>query len=221
MPRPHPPHTPSSSTDIRAKDGRDTAAPAVHLPSTALPDADGTGNTSSDPSATGSDSSYRPASTPSPGSLTRKRLAAQQHGAAVVGPDDFTLPPPPTRSRKIIQVKPRDSEPHRHNAPSMAVPTASTASASKTGSGGQPGGERKKQTNSGTTAAGRKIARKTAHSLIERRRRSKMNEEFGVLKDMIPACCGQEMHKLAILQVRGRPVGAGRSSSLTDIRRLV
>lgn len=27
-----------------------------------------------------------------------------------------------------------------------------------------------------------------------------MNEEFGVLKDMIPACAGQEMHKLAILQ---------------------
>jgi hypothetical protein len=24
-----------------------------------------------------------------------------------------------------------------------------------------------------------------------------MNEEFGVLKDMIPACTGQEMHKLA------------------------
>jgi hypothetical protein len=44
------------------------------------------------------------------------------------------------------------------------------------------------------------MARKTAHSLIERRRRSKMNEEFGVLKDMIPACAGQEMHKLAILQ---------------------
>jgi hypothetical protein len=27
-----------------------------------------------------------------------------------------------------------------------------------------------------------------------------MNEEFGVLKDMIPGCNGQEMHKLAILQ---------------------
>lgn len=61
-------------------------------------------------------------------------------------------------------------------------------------------GSKRKQ-GAGTTAAGRKIARKTAHSLIERRRRSKMNEEFGVLKDMIPACQGQEMHKLAILQV--------------------
>ena len=28
-----------------------------------------------------------------------------------------------------------------------------------------------------------------------------MNEEFGVLKGMIPACKGVEMHKLAILQV--------------------
>jgi hypothetical protein len=58
----------------------------------------------------------------------------------------------------------------------------------------------KKRQPSSTSVAGRKIARKTAHSLIERRRRSKMNEEFGVLKDMIPACTG-EMHKLAILQV--------------------
>jgi hypothetical protein len=58
---------------------------------------------------------------------------------------------------------------------------------------------RKKQSSS-MSAAGRKIARKQAHSLIERRRRSKINEEFGVLMDMIPACTG-EMHKLAILQV--------------------
>jgi hypothetical protein len=48
------------------------------------------------------------------------------------------------------------------------------------------------------------MARKTAHSLIERRRRSKMNEEFGTLKDMVPACTG-EMHKLAILQVSSCP----------------
>jgi hypothetical protein len=63
------------------------------------------------------------------------------------------------------------------------------------------GAQGKKKQPSATSAAGRKIARKTAHSLIERRRRSKMNEEFAVLKGMIPACTG-EMHKLAILQVR-------------------
>ena len=81
-----------------------------------------------------------------------------------------------------------------------ASATTSPQLAGKTQSNGQSGGKRKSATN-GNTAAGRKIARKTAHSLIERRRRSKMNEEFGVLKDMIPACKGQEMHKLAILQV--------------------
>lgn len=57
----------------------------------------------------------------------------------------------------------------------------------------------KKQPSS-NSVAGKKIARKTAHSVIERRRRSKMNEEFGTLKAMIPACTDQEMHKLAILQ---------------------
>ena len=56
------------------------------------------------------------------------------------------------------------------------------------------------RTNSTTTTAGKKTARKTAHSIIERRRRSKMNEEFETLKGMIPACRGQSMHKLSILQ---------------------
>ena len=50
------------------------------------------------------------------------------------------------------------------------------------------------------TPTTRKTARKTAHSLIERRRRSKMNAEFEVLKNLVPACAGVEMHKLAILQ---------------------
>ena len=75
------------------------------------------------------------------------------------------------------------------NATTIAPATSATAAKRKTWAAGP------------NTAAGRKMARKTAHSLIERRRRSKMNEEFGVLKDMIPACTGQEMHKLAILQV--------------------
>ena len=87
------------------------------------------------------------------------------------------LPPPPSRARKIIQMKP---EPVK--------PTSSTSTSPK------------RKQPSATSAAGRKIARKTAHSIIERRRRSKMNEEFGVLKDMIPACNGVDMHKLAILQ---------------------
>ncbi|KAL2828481.1 hypothetical protein BDW59DRAFT_143180 [Aspergillus cavernicola] len=104
--------------------------------------------------------------------------------------EDLDLPPPPTRTRKIIQMKPKTE-----SSPKPA-PKGNTKAATN---GATPGGSKKKQP-SATSAAGRKIARKTAHSLIERRRRSKMNEEFGTLKDMIPACQGQEMHKLAILQ---------------------
>lgn len=78
------------------------------------------------------------------------------------------------------------------------------ANAGKSAGSGAATDKGKKKQPSATSAAGRKIARKTAHSLIERRRRSKMNEEFAVLKNMIPACTG-EMHKLAILQVRGNP----------------
>lgn len=168
------------------------ATPAMNLPPTAYQEPDRVSNSASTPSANGSDSSYRPVSPPSPAELSRKRPAGQ-----VVTKDDFALPPPPTRSRKIIQMKPRESE-QQGAVPGSAQ--ASSQAAGRSSSSGQSGSKRK-QGNAGT-AAGRKIARKTAHSLIERRRRSKMNEEFGVLKDMIPACKGQEMHKLAILQVR-------------------
>jgi hypothetical protein len=92
-------------------------------------------------------------------------------------------------------MKPHSSEGIEQHSP------GSGASQPAKGQGSNQTGGKRKQNNVGATAAGRKIARKTAHSLIERRRRSKMNEEFGVLKDMIPACKGQEMHKLAILQV--------------------
>ncbi|RAH87576.1 HLH-domain-containing protein [Aspergillus japonicus CBS 114.51] len=111
--------------------------------------------------------------------------------------EEFNLPPPPTRTRKIIQMKPKTQ-----NQPKPAAPPSNKAStkdsASKASANNAPNSKKKQP--SATSAAGRKIARKTAHSLIERRRRSKMNEEFATLKDMIPACQGQDMHKLAILQ---------------------
>lgn len=79
--------------------------------------------------------------------------------------------------------------------------TAATASAG-TGAEGSEGVQgTKRKAPSSSSAAGRKIARKTAHSLIERRRRSKMNEEFATLKSMVPACNSGDMHKLTILQV--------------------
>ncbi|PYH99356.1 hypothetical protein BO71DRAFT_343036 [Aspergillus ellipticus CBS 707.79] len=110
--------------------------------------------------------------------------------------EDFNLPPPPTRTRKIIQMKPKTQ-----NAPKPAAPAKTSAKDNgKIQSKDAASTNSKKKQPSATSAAGRKIARKTAHSLIERRRRSKMNEEFATLKDMIPACTGQDMHKLAILQ---------------------
>lgn len=42
-----------------------------------------------------------------------------------------------------------------------------------------------------------------------------MNEEFGVLKAMIPVCTYQEMHQLAILQVRLRHIDLNRNGILT------
>ncbi|CAK4028145.1 transcriptional regulator of yeast form adherence 6-like [Lecanosticta acicola] len=189
MPRPNPPLTPGPSSDIRGKEGPH-AAPAFHLPPTAYhAEQDRASTSSATPSANGSDSSYRPVSPKSPADMARKRPAV--HQGSVITKDDFALPPPPTRSRKIIQMKPREAE--QHETPPAAVDQT-------TGKAQPQAGGKRKQNNAGSTAAGRKIARKTAHSLIERRRRSKMNEEFGVLKDMIPACKGQEMHKLAILQ---------------------
>lgn len=137
----------------------------------------------------------------------------------MVTKEDFALPPPPTRARKIIQMKPRDQE----VASRVRESSAAAVSGARTQAAAQQTGGKRRQNNAGTTAAGRKIARKTAHSLIERRRRSKMNEEFGVLKDMIPACRGQEMHKLAILQVRVDGVdccGRGLWSTLTWCRRV-
>ncbi|KAI1807569.1 hypothetical protein F4811DRAFT_559639 [Daldinia bambusicola] len=123
---------------------------------------------------------------PSEAVKSRRRSSAVQK-------ETFALPPPPTRSRRIIQMKPRPQE------NSVEQSTAADKVASTTTGKGAAGAGSKKKQPSATSAAGRKIARKTAHSLIERRRRSKMNEEFGVLKGLIPACTG-EMHKLAILQ---------------------
>ncbi|KAI8936586.1 hypothetical protein NX059_006988 [Plenodomus lindquistii] len=195
MPRPSLPPTPQPSTDITGK----TNANAPQLETTfALPPA-ALGSrasvaSSSGPSENASDSSYQPPSPSSPvasskpGNSRKRPSAGSEQG--IITKDDYSLPPPPTRSRKIIQMKPKEAQ----ELPKSQISSQSAKSMATTTNGS------KKKHGGNSTAAGRKIARKTAHSLIERRRRSKMNEEFGVLKDMIPACRGQEMHKLAILQ---------------------
>ncbi|KAI0165646.1 hypothetical protein GGR57DRAFT_497118 [Xylariaceae sp. FL1272] len=157
------------------------------------------------PSAVSNNDTPRATSGPSPISPTEKVAylqpsesvkARRRTSATQQQKDAFSLPPPPTRTRRIIQMKPR---PHED---AEEAPEAKKGSSATSKSGSVSGGVSKsaaKKQPSQTSAAGRKMARKTAHSLIERRRRSKMNEEFAVLKGLIPACEG-EMHKLAILQ---------------------
>ncbi|KAI1459289.1 hypothetical protein F4805DRAFT_466147 [Annulohypoxylon moriforme] len=183
------PPTPASSTEIKGQDHShqlSTLQMSFELPPSAIGP-----NAKSQASATSKTSPVSPSTKtsypvqPSETVKSRRRSSAAQK-------ETFALPPPPTRSRRIIQMKPRpQEEPAEQAAPDKTA-------AANTGKNAGGAGSKKKQP-SATSAAGRKIARKTAHSLIERRRRSKMNEEFAVLKGLIPACTG-EMHKLAILQ---------------------
>lgn len=207
MPRPTLPPTPASSTDIKGKDGGQTLGQlqlSFELPPPAI---------AQDPSQVSpSDTHTSPKSYPMQASEAVKARRRASSTAQKPASDAFALPPPPTRSRKIIQMKPRPSQQDDVADVPEAGPSSSTKGASVAGkapattpASKEPAAKKKQP--SATSAAGRKIARKTAHSLIERRRRSKMNEEFAVLKDMIPACTG-EMHKLAILQVRAPPYRA-------------
>ncbi|KAF6839926.1 helix-loop-helix dna-binding domain-containing protein [Colletotrichum plurivorum] len=199
MPRPTLPPTPASSTDIKGQDGSKNMAASLQLafelpPPAITQDASRLSptdtRTSSKVAAGPSSKTTAPYPVqPSETVKSRRRSSAAQKAAS----ESFALPPPPTRSRKIIQMKPRPQE-----EPEEAPAAAKSSGPAKAAAGSTAAQSKKKQP-SATSAAGRKIARKTAHSLIERRRRSKMNEEFAVLKGMIPACTG-EMHKLAILQ---------------------
>src|SRR6478735_12156145 len=221
MPRPGLPLTPGSSSDIQGKDGTQQLASfqlSFELPPPAIHDASRTSPTiPSQVSPT--DTKSRQVGTTSPGTTYPMQpaeavKARRRSSAARDGKDNsFALPPPPTRSRKIIQMKPRQEGSGGISNKEKAKTTGKSNTAAKTTTpaanskaAAVPTGEAvtddksKKKQPSATSAAGRKIARKTAHSLIERRRRSKMNEEFAVLKGMIPACTG-DMHKLSILQV--------------------
>lgn len=176
---------------------------------------DSSAPTSSLSSSSSSSSSYQPLSPTSPGIAERGNTPADapkkrrrpsvpekpksQPRAQKRKTEEITLPPPPSRTRTIIQMRPRQSSSSSTSSadgPSQCTPPEPKKSRKAAAKADKPGDDEKP-----TTAVGRKIARKTAHSLIERRRRFKMNEEFGVLKGMIPACKGVEMHKLAILQV--------------------
>lgn len=218
MPRTALPPTPSSSTDIHGKDGTKQMANlqlAFELPPPAMNSAGGSRSQAPKTKTPDSPVSQTSSKTPYPiqpseAVKSRKRSAAAPAASSAGNKESFALPPPPTRSRKIIQMKPRTQEVKKPAEPTTAgagVGRSSTGLNRKSAAAAVPAANEasssKKKQPSTTSVAGRKIARKTAHSLIERRRRSKMNEEFAVLKNMIPACTG-EMHKLAILQVSPR-----------------
>ncbi|KAE8375215.1 hypothetical protein BDV26DRAFT_268283 [Aspergillus bertholletiae] len=192
------PPTPAMSGELIVKDQMSMdAGDSFALPPAAMSPAKM--DSASRRSSKSDHSVYFPASPTSP-NLNMGRGANPPRQAGIKRPlEDFDLPPPPTRTRKIIQMKPKtQTQSQPKPAPSASKPS-SKESGKSASNNASPATSKKKQP-SATSAAGRKIARKTAHSLIERRRRSKMNEEFATLKDMIPACRGQDMHKLAILQ---------------------
>lgn len=193
------PPTPAMSGELIIKDKPIEGTDVFALPPAAISPAKDS-SASNSRSSSHSDPTYEPASPTSPDLAARGRNPAytSRSGATKRPLEDFDLPPPPTRTRKIIQMKPKAPAPSKSSA--KPKDNGKASSNQPADSATNPASASKKKP-SATSAAGRKIARKTAHSLIERRRRSKMNEEFGTLKDMIPACRGQEMHKLAILQV--------------------
>ncbi|KAI1741305.1 hypothetical protein F4680DRAFT_464718 [Xylaria scruposa] len=198
------PPTPASSTEIKGQDHSNKLS-SLQLTFELPPSAITSNDVSKSSSSVGTKMSPISPTTSRPPYLQPSETvkARRRSSAANQQKETFALPPPPTRSRKIIQMKPRPLEEEAAVAPSSAKggTTIAGGSSAKSTAGATASSKTStaKKQPSATSAAGRKIARKTAHSLIERRRRSKMNEEFAVLKGLIPACTG-EMHKLAILQ---------------------
>jgi Helix-loop-helix DNA-binding domain len=200
MPTPILPLTPSASTDISAQDKQWQPS---HEPSLTLP-----------PPALQGTAEHSPISPIITHSTNHLDSTNGQHPNRTIStgikrprvlPDakPFTLPSPPTRTRKIIQMKPPRPQPEQQFLNKRRKTTSTPALAATLGSTITPSSKPSSaQTLSKPT---KKAIRKTAHSLIERRRRSKMNDAFSTLKDMIPACSGgddeggKEMHKLDIL----------------------
>lgn len=196
MPTPILPLTPSASTDISAQDKqwRPAIEPSLTLPPPAMQGAsDPSDHSPSIPDVANSIKQLDSTRTSSTGNKKSRTMPASE---------PFSLPSPPTRTRKIIQMKPpRPQQPDtqspnkRRKTTSASAPTANPTSAALSNA----------TSSSMVAKPTKKAIRKTAHSLIERRRRSKMNEAFSTLKDMIPACRagddekGKEMHKLDVL----------------------
>ncbi|KAI9845323.1 MAG: hypothetical protein M1837_004945 [Sclerophora amabilis] len=189
MPRPAMPPTPGSSTELQGKVGPGLES----LITFSLPPPAMLSKSNSSSSKVSDSSTYHPLSPTSPAVSQKAKRRRSSASQPTVVKEDFDIPPPPTRTRRIIQMKPGQKD-QKTNEPPPAAPKEASKISNLSGAAG------KKKSSSQSGTGGRKNARRTAHSVIERRRRSKMNEEFGILRDMIPACKDQDMHKLAILQ---------------------
>lgn len=207
MPTPIFPPTPAASTEIPAQERPWTSSSSslessLVLPPPALQSAaeHGThsppGSVSTKPTIPLESINGRSCKQAGSASTKKRRSAALEA-------EPFILPSPPTRSCRIIQMKPPPPESAVHpsskrrktamTSPSnpQSIHALSSSLASPSGHVNNPGKSTKRS------------IRKTAHSLIERRRRSKMNDAFSTLKNMVPACRsgddGKEMHKLDVL----------------------
>ncbi|ERF75627.1 hypothetical protein EPUS_04607 [Endocarpon pusillum Z07020] len=200
MPTPTLPLTPAASTEIAAQErpwSSSASESSITLPPPALQSAAEIGSQNS--KATGSLAPTDTRSVNRPASASTKKLRP------ISEDEPFTLPSPPTRSRKIIHMKPpRPQSETQSPVKRRKITTASTPDS--------PAAHKASSSSSSSLVNNiskptKKAIRKTAHSLIERRRRSKMNDAFATLKDMIPACRsgderdgnGKEMHKLDVL----------------------
>ena len=77
----------------------------------------------------------------------------------------FSLPPPPSRPRRIIQMKPA-TQPKRDPKPSL-TPANSKGSSNGSVSGASTSPHAGRKGPNPSTAAGKKMARKTAHSVSQ------------------------------------------------------
>ena len=139
MPRPVQPPTPGSSSDIKGQDGTQQLASlqlAFELPPPAVNDASRISPIELKHPSPPSFSNNDPNNQVYPVQAAESVKSRQRSAAAKMSSKEptFTLPPPPTRSRKIIQMKPRSLDDGKVD---MEIKETKKTGAKKTpGSGG-------------------------------------------------------------------------------------
>ncbi|CAD6443265.1 9ceaa0cb-486e-4bee-93c8-2ae32df81192-CDS [Sclerotinia trifoliorum] len=118
MPRPAHLPTPASSTEIKGKDGPrySSLQMSFELPPPAVAGMESRPTSSS--TETSPASSHRPSCAIAPAIPASEAVKLRRRPATqTAAKNSFALPPPPTRSRKIIQMKPRGQADETMNPP--------------------------------------------------------------------------------------------------------